>query len=221
MPREKYCIIKKTITKYKLKNQLRYLCEIAQISRSGYYNFYSTKSKKIRQSQSEKDKFARDKILKAYNFKGRKKGARQIKMTLEREYGIIYNLKRIRRIMHRYDIICPIRKANPYRRMLRATKEHRTKKNLLNRQFKQNIPGKVLLTDITYLSYDNGRQRAYLSTIKDGSSNEIPAYILSKNMTLNIAIKTIDKLQNHENFNLAEGAFIHSDQGVHVRQEVA
>jgi len=91
---------------------------------------------------------------------------------------------------------------------------------LLNRQFKQNIPGKVLLTDITYLSYDNGRQRAYLSTIKDGSSNEIPAYILSKNMTLDIAINTIHKLQNHETFKLSEGAFIHSDQGSHYTSSV-
>jgi putative transposase len=119
------------------------------------------KSQAIRKSQSVKDEIARDNILKAYNFKGRKKGARQIKMTLEREYGITYNLKRIRRIMNLYGIVCPIRKANPYRRMMKATKEHLTKKNGLNRQFKQNIPGKVLLTDITYLSYDNGRQRAY------------------------------------------------------------
>ena len=193
---------------------------MAQISRSGYYNFYSTKSKTSRKSQSEQDEFSRDNILKAYNFKGRKKGARQIKMTLEREYGIIYNLKRIRRIMNRYGIVCPIRKANPYRRMMKATKEHRTKNNLLKRPFKQNIPGKVLLTDITYLSYDNGRQRAYLSTIKDGSSNEIPAYILSKNMTIDIAINTIHKLENHKEFKLAEDAFIHSDQGSHYTSPV-
>lgn len=193
---------------------------MAQISRSGYYNFYSTKSKKVHQSQTEKDEFARDKILKAYNFKGRKKGARQIKMTLEREYGILYNLKRIRRIMHRYGIVCPIRKANPYRRMMKATKENRTKKNLLNRQFKQNIPGKVLLTDITYLSYDNGRQRAYLSTIKDGSSNEIPAYILSKNMTIDIVINTIHQLENHKEFKLSEDALIHSDQGAHYTSPI-
>ena len=76
---------------------------------------------------------------------GRKKGARQIKMTLEGQYNVIYNLKRIRRIMKKYDIICPIRKANPYRRMMKATKEHTVLPNLLNRNFKQNIPGKYCL----------------------------------------------------------------------------
>lgn len=112
-------------------------------------------------------------------------------------------------------IVCPIRKANPYRRMMKATKEHRTKKNVLKRQFRQGVPGKVLLTDITYLYYDKGRKKAYLSTIKDGSSNEIPAYHISKSLTLDIAIDTIHKLMNNKNFNLAKGAFIHSDQGVH------
>ncbi len=90
----------------------------------------------------KKMKYIRDNILKAYNFKNRKKGARQIKMTLEGQFGIIYNLKRIRRIMKKYNIICPIRKANPYRRMMKATKEHTVLPNLLNREFKQGIPGK-------------------------------------------------------------------------------
>ncbi len=56
--------------------------------------------------------------------------------------------------------------------MLKATKEHRIVPNQLNREFKQNTPGKTLLTDITYLVYSKN-QRAYLSTILDGSTNEI------------------------------------------------
>ena len=72
-------------------------------------------------------------------------------MLLENEFGITYNRKRIQRIMRKYNIVCPIRKANPYRRMAKATKEHRVVPNLLNRNFKQEVAGKVLLTDITYL----------------------------------------------------------------------
>ena len=89
-------------------------------------------------------------------------------MLLENEFGITYNRKRIQRIMRKYNIVCPIRKANPYRRMAKATKEHRVVPNLLNRNFKQEVAGKVLLTDITYLPYGNN-QMAYLSTIKDAS----------------------------------------------------
>jgi putative transposase len=198
---------------------ISYLCKSLGVSRSGYYNYFSSKSQNARQKRDVKDESVRDIILKAFNFKRRKKGARQIKMTLKGEFGIIYNLKRIRRIMKKYDIVCPIRKANPYRRMMKATQEHRALPNLLNRQFKQNIPGKVLLTDITYLFYGNGK-KAYLSTVKDGSTNEILAYHLSDKMTLDIATETIHKLANNKQVNLAKDAFIHSDQGSHYTSPV-
>ncbi|URZ06610.1 IS3 family transposase ISCpe6 [Clostridium felsineum] len=116
--------------------------------------------------------------------------------------------------MKKYEIICPIRKANPYRRMIKATKEHTTIPNLLNRNFKQNMPEKVLLIDITYLFYGTGK-KAYLSTIKDRSTNEILAYNISEKLTLNIATDTIDKLMNEGEIKLTEDAFIHSDQGFH------
>lgn len=57
--------------------------------------------------------------------------------------------------MNKYEIICPHRKANLYKKMAKATKEHLVVKNILNREFKQATPGKVLLTDITYLPYGN------------------------------------------------------------------
>lgn len=169
-----------------------YLCEVAGVSRSGYYNYFSEKSQKQREVKDEKDDVVRETILKAFNFKRRKKGARQIKMTLAGQFGIVYNLKRIRRIMKKYGIICPIRKANPYRRMMKATQEHRVVPNLLNRQFKQDVPGKILLTDITYLFYGKG-QKAYLSTIKDASTNEILAYNVSDRLTIDLATDTLLK----------------------------
>lgn len=198
---------------------LSHLCKLSGVSRSGYYNYFSTESQKSRELSDHQDEVVKEIILKAYNFKGRKKGARQLKMTLEGHYAITYNLKRIRRIMKKYGIICPIRKANPYRRMMKATKEHRTLPNLLNRNFKQNIPGKVLLTDITYLFYGQGK-KAYLSTIKDGSTNEILAYNVSSSLTLDIATDTILKLKKNRKLKLNEGAFIHSDQGVHYTSPI-
>lgn len=195
------------------------LCKIASVSRSGYYNYFSITSQNRRIERNKQDEHVKEVILKAYNFKGRKKGARQIKMTLAGEYDIAYNLKRIRRIMKKYGILCPIRKANPYRRMMKATQEHRVLPNLLNRNFKQNIPGKVLLTDITYLSYGHGN-RAYLSTIKDGSTNEILAYQVSDRLTLDIATDTIQALKKNRKIKLSKDAFVHSDQGAHYTSPV-
>lgn len=191
-----------------------YLCDLADVSRSGYYNYFSEKSQKLRNEKETKDEKVKEIILRAFHYKRRKKGARQIKMTLAGQFSVVYNLKRIRRIMKKYSIICPIRKANPYRRMMRATQEHRVVPNILNREFKQDFPGKVLLTDITYLFYGKG-QKAYLSAIKDGSTGEILAYHISDRMTIDLATDTLKKLKKNKHFKKAKDALIHSDQGVH------
>lgn len=211
-------MIKHTIKKHHLKRMVSYLCDVIGVSRSGYYHYFLEKSSLKRASKEEADQVVKEHILKAFHFRGRKKGSRQIKMTLQNQYQITYNLKRIRRIMKKFGIICPIRKANPYRRMAKATKEHRTCPNTLQRNFKQGVLGKVLLTDITYLSYQKGK-RAYLSTIKDTETNEILAYEVSDSLHLDIALNTVRKLKRTHH-HLAEDAFIHSDQGFHYTNPI-
>jgi transposase InsO family protein len=210
--KEIFKLINETIIINNFKNMVSYFCDLLNVSRSGYYNYLTTLEQQ--KLMEDKDLEARDNILMAFNYKGYDKGSRSIKMTLEGEFSIIYSRKKIQRIMRKYDIKCPIRKANPYRRMAKATKEHTVVSNLLERNFKQGAPGKVLLTDITYLQYGNNNT-AYLSTIKDGSSNDILTYHVSNNITLDIATTTINKLIAEHKKYLHKDAFIHSDQGVH------
>lgn len=68
---------------------------------------------------------------------------------------------------------------------------------------------KLLLT-ISYLPY-NGKCIAYLSTIKDASTNKILAYPVSDRIFLDIAPKTIDKFVPNKRVQLQSEAFIHSD----------
>ena len=209
-----YNIIKELVDEYKECGQIKYLCELSGVSRSGYYNYFSEKSIKNRSEKDEQDEKDKNIILDAYNRHGYKKGAKGIKMTLENEDNIIFNLKHIRRIMKKYNIVCPIRKANPYKQIQKKDLEHRTVENKLNREFKQNKPGKVLLTDITYLPY-GFYKRAYLSTIKDASTNEIMAYRLSTNLYLDFVLKTMWDLKKQKEVPIPGDAFVHSDQGSH------
>lgn len=210
-------LIEFVINKFNLQSMVCYLCTIAGVSKSGYY---AHKSKiDTRNFREEQDLKAKKMILKAYKFRGYKKGSRSVKMTLKNKFKTIYSRKKIQRIMRKYGIICPIRKANPYKRMAKATKEHRVIPNKLNREFKQYIPGKVLLTDITYMPYGNSKM-AYLSTIKDSSTNEILSYELSESLQIDIVINTVDKLVNCKKNNLHEEAFIHSDQGSHYTSPI-
>jgi putative transposase len=209
---EVFELIKSTIEKYSLRNIISYLCKSAGVSRSGYYNYIKSEPKrKLREISDIKD---RDLILKIFNRRGYKKGARSIKMALESEFNINYSLKKIGRLMRKYNIICPYRKTNPYRKIAKATKEHRTVENKLKRVFKQGIPGKVLLTDITYLPYGKSRT-AYLSTIKDSSTNEILSYNISDSLEIDIVLDTIHKLNRNKRIRLHKDVYIHSDQGSH------
>jgi putative transposase len=205
-------LIYETIEQNQFKQMTKYFCKLLGVSRSGYYSFL--KATEGRFEREQKDLEAKEIILKAFNRRGYKKGSRSIKMILNNEYDLKISRKKIQRIMNKYGIICPHRKANPYKKIAKATKEHQVVSNKLNREFKQGIPGKVLLTDITYLPY-NAKDMAYMSAIKDASTNEILAYHVSDRITLDIATKTIDKLIKNKKISLHSKAFIHSDQGSH------
>lgn len=132
---------------------ISWLCENAGVSRSGYYNWL--KSTEFRAHKDVKDKADFELILKAYQFRGYDKGRRGIYMRLL-HMGIRMNQKKISRIMKKYNLFCPIRKANPYRRMAKALKTDAVAANLVNREFQEHGAGKILLTDITYLFYNQG-----------------------------------------------------------------
>jgi len=205
-------LINFVINKYSLKNMVRYLCQVADVSRSGYYNYYSEVSIGVRSKKEEQDNISKRNILEAFNYKHRKKGARQIKMTLSNKFDLEYNLKKIRRIMKKFDIVCPLRKPNPYRRMRKANLEHTVFPNILKREFNQTIPGKVFSTDITYLKYFEGK-RAYLSTIKDLASKEIIAFYVSEKLEPKTATKLLEELSGQNKISFHPEALIHSDQG--------
>ncbi|WP_110926184.1 IS3 family transposase [Bacillus massiliglaciei] len=211
-PSKVYQLIYETIEQNRFKGMTSYFCQLLDVSRSGYYSYLKASS--CRDARELLDLEAKKIILKAFNHRGYKKGSRSIKMILEKNDGIIFSRKKIQRIMRKYGIVCPHRKSNPYKKIAKATKEHQVVPNKLNREFKQGVPGKVLLTDITYLPY-NRNCMAYLSTVKDASTNEILAYHVSDRITLDIAIKTLQKLMNNKKVTLHSEAFIHSDQGSH------
>lgn len=210
-------LIKNIINKFNLKKMVKHLCQITGVSRSGYYRHIDeSDTKLIREKQ---DLESKEIILKAFNYKKVKKGSRGIKMTLKNTFNIVFSRKKIQRIMRKFNIVCQIRKANPYKRIAKATKEHSVVPNKLNREFKQDIPRKVLLTDITYMPHGKNKM-AYLSTIKDSSTNEILSHYLSNSLQIEIVTKTIDKLIENHGFNLDKDAFIHSDQGSHYTSPI-
>ncbi|MGV2963935.1 IS3 family transposase [Paenibacillus sp. FSL H8-0317] len=200
-----------------LERMTGYLCSLLNVSRSGYYSYLQAADLRLERVRSDAE--AGKLIKKAFERRGYKKGSRSIKMILEHEFGVIYNLKKIRRLMKKFNIVCPHRKINPYKRMAKATLEHRTLPNTLQRDFKKGIPGLALLTDITYLPYGRSGM-AYLSTILDASTSEVLSHNISHRLTLDIATDTVDALKKQKRLKLQKDAFIHSDQGSHYTSPI-
>ena len=189
------------------------LCEIAGVSRSGYYNYLSTEDVRLKREEQDRKDF--QKILETYNFRGYNKGARSIYMRLlHMDPPIHMNVKKIRRLMKKYGLFCPIRKANPYRRMAKAMATNNIAPNLVNREFEKHGPRKILLTDITYII--NGKApRVYMSTIIDAYTKEILSWVLSDSLVLDFVLDTVTQLCYTHDISLTEETIIHSDQGAH------
>lgn len=212
-PSAKYEIIQEMILKDDNKLTVVEMCKIAQVSRSGYYNYIA--SADIRKGREEQDRRDFELILTAYNHRGYDKGARGIYMRLlHLDPPVNMNLKKIRRLMKKYGLVCPIRKANPYRRIAKALKTSNTAENLLNREFEEHGARKVLLTDITYII--NGKApRCYMSTIIDGCTKELLSWVLSESLEIDFVLETVNNLIKVHGISLSAETLIHSDQGAH------
>lgn len=191
------------------------LCEIACVSRSGYYDWISNAEK--RRLREEQDYADFELVLSAYKHRGYDKGARGIYMRLlHQNPPVIMNIKKIRRLMKKYQLKCPIRKANPYRRMAKAIKTSNTAPNLLQREFREHGARAVLLTDITYLINAKGI-RCYLSTIIDAYTKQLLSWVLSDSLEEDFVLETVNHLIKKHGVSLNTETLINSDQGVHYR----
>ena len=205
-------IIHKTVQLSGNQLSIKDLCATAGVSRSGYYAWI--KATPTREAQELQDREDFDLILKAYKMRGYTKGAKGIYMALiHMDPPVIMNLKKIRRLMDKFNLSCPIRKANPYRRMAKALKTSNVADNLLQREFECYGPRMVLLTDISYLPY-NGTF-AYLSTILDAFTKQILAYVLSPSLEVDFVLETVNQLIENHGISLHAETIVHSDQGCH------
>ena len=210
-PEVKFALIREATLRDNNLLKISKMCEIAGVSRSGYYNWCA--SEVSRQAREDADRKDFDLILEAYRYRGYAKGVRGIHMRLLHYPGIIINVKKIRRLMHKFGLVCPIRKANPYRRMAKALATSNVAENVVNREFRRGAR-KVLLTDITYLFFGKSG-RCYLSTIIDAFTHEVLSYSVSLTLKVDFVLETVDQLIEEHGCTLDNESIVHSDQGCH------
>lgn len=191
------------------------MCEQMDVSRSGYYAYEERKAAGLLDPHEAED--YRDFLIvkQVYDFKNRPKSSRTIAMMMPKLFPETrMNRKKVRRLMRKYGLECPIRRANPLRKIAKALQSNTVFSNKLNRQFAIGRPGEHLLTDISYIYYGPHREkRCYLSAIKDASTNEIVAWTLSERIDLEFVVEMLRELDDVPW--LPDSFLIHSDKGCH------
>jgi len=211
----KYSIIREMTQREGNLLNISWLCSTAGVSRSGYYHYLKTEELRLQREKQDRQDFQL--ILEAYQYRGYAKGARSIYMRfLHLNPPVHMNIKKIRRLMKKYNLFCPIRKPNPYRRMLKVIIAGQTAPNLLNREFRLHGPRKVLLTDITFII--NGKApQCYMCSIIDAYTKEALAWTLSISLDVDFVLEAVNDLTSKHGISLTTETLIHSDQGTHYR----
>ena len=169
------------------------------MTRQNYYKYRNT---------TEKDYYDYLEIKRIFEEGKELYGALRIKKALLEDTGWIINLKKVRRIMKKYDLKVKYHKV--FKTNMGAKRiEENVKPNLLKRNFYAEVPNQKWVTDITYLIYKG--QRMYLSSIMDLNTRNIIAYKISKRNDNKLVIDTLnDAIRKQKD---VHGIILHSDQG--------
>ena len=182
------------INKYKLLN----LCAALEISKRTFYKYRNKDDPDYVEYLMIKNVFEKSKCTYGY---------RRITEGLKIEYGVIFNHKKVQRLMKKYYLMPKYhrkRKNDAYKRI-----EENVKPNLVKRQFNVDNQDKIWTTDITYLIFAG--KRLYLSTILDLFDRKVVSYRISKLNNIQLVIDTLnDALTKRKN---VSGLILHSDQG--------
>lgn len=205
LPKDPGCIYNKSVILSKIG-----------MSRTLYYLYIRDKDFGMaeikKQKQDDKDIKA---IRKVVDYKGFKKGSRQVYMLLPKLTGKSFSISKIRRLMKKYGLESGIRKHSRSRKAARERDAEFTKPNLLKRRFRLHHPNEVRVTDVTYLDYGDG-MRAYGSALMDPVTCRLIAFVVSEHNDLELALETIRQSDNHP---CIDGGIFHSDQGVLYKTE--
>jgi len=175
------------------------MCAVLEISKRTYYKY---------RNDEDKDYYDYLIIKEIFDDSKGTYGYRRITEGLRIKYGVIFNHKKVKRIMSKYYIKPEyIRRIRPSLTAKRI--EENVKPNLVKRQFNVDEENKIWCTDITYLIRNN--KRVYLSTIIDLYNRKVVAHKISKFNNNQLVIDTLNEaLDKRKN---VTDLIIHSDQG--------
>jgi len=179
------------------------MCEIYQVSRSGYYAWANRPKSKRENERAELLKHI-EKIF--GEFKSRY-GAIRICWELSRR-GIKTNRKRVAALMKISGLVAKHRRR--YKVTTDSSHSHPIAPNILNRDFSVGLPDMTWLSDITYIQTDEGW--LYLAATMDLYPRKIVGWSMDRSMTRRLVCNALE--MGIKRSNPGKGLLHHSDRGV-------
>ena len=182
---------------------IRALCEVMQVSRSGFYAWHDERDG----VRSREDRELADRIRDIHHRSRCTYGVRRIRAEL-RSQGLEVGLRRVRKLMRQQGLV-PRSK-----RRFRATTDSRHSfpiaANVLGRDFEQTAPNQAWVGDITYIPTDEGW--LYLAGVIDVGSRRIVGWSMADHMRTELVADAMEMALARRR--PPEGLLHHSDRGV-------
>ena len=158
------------------------LCRLLNVSEAGYYAWRRRPPSPRTQENARlaiEIRLAHERTRQTY-------GPERLQAELA-DHGIYAGVDRIKRIRRELGLRCR------QKRKFRVTTDSRHNlpiaPNLLDRQFAASVPNRAWVTDITYVTTDEGW--LYLAGIKDLFNGELVGYALDERMTQNLVMQAL------------------------------
>jgi putative transposase len=178
------------------------ISRILKVSTSGFYAWRDRPLSKWAQEEARLEV----EIRAAHKRTRQTYGAERLQQDLA-EHGIQVGICRIKRIRRKLGIRCK------QKRKFKATTDSKHKlpvaENILGQQFKVAAPNEVWVSDITYVSTDEGW--LYVTGHKDLFSGNIVGYAMGERLTRNLVSQSLFKAVAAKR--PAQGLIHHSDRG--------
>ena len=182
------------------QESIELVCEVFEISRSGYYEY------RQQRNRVDVERLALKAQVKRLFIQSRNSaGSRTIKDALNND-GIVIGRFKVRRLMSELGLICKQPGSHAYKQ---ATIERLDIPNHLNREFDIELPNQVWCGDITYI-WSGGRW-SYLAVVLDLYARRVVGWAMSSSPNSDLVINALQHAW--EQRGRPEKVMFHSDQG--------
>lgn len=187
------------------------MCEVLEVSRSGFYQWRkrpeSNRSKRQRELVSEMELIHEDRDMKSY-------GSPRMHEELNAR-GFDCSENTVARLMNEHDIRAST--TEKYRATTDSSHNHPVAENVLNREFEQENPNRVWLADITYIWTAEGW--LYLACVLDTYSRKVVGWSMNTRMTKDLVLDALRMALGRRDVDATSGVLHHSDRGSQYASE--